>query len=145
MPHALTSNLLHCVFSTKDRANSIPNPQALGRYLGGVAREKNIPLLIAGGTNNHLHLLIALPAAMPLAKAVQELKGNSSRWLNQHGSRFAWQEGYGAFSVSASNKRAVMAYIAEQPRHHAKRSFEQEFVTMLQKSEMDYDPRFIFG
>jgi len=100
MPHALTSNLLHCVFSTKDRANSIPDPQALGRYLGGVARENNIPLLMAGGTNNHLHLLIALPAAMPLAKAIQELKGNSSRWLNQHGSAFAWQEEYAAFSFS---------------------------------------------
>ena len=135
----------HCVFSTQDRANSIPDPQALGRYLGGVARAKNIPLLIAGGTNNHLHLLIALPAAMPLAKAVQELKGNGSRWLNQHGSRFAWQEGYAAFSVSASNKRAVMEYIAEQPRHHEKRSFEQEFVVMLRKSGIDYDPRFIFG
>ncbi len=145
MPHALTSNLLHCVFSTKDRANSIPDPQALGRYLGGVAREKNIPLLMAGGTNNHLHLLIALPAAMPLAKAIQELKGNSSRWLNQHGSAFAWQEGYGAFSVSASNKRAVMEYIAEQPRHHQKRSFEQEFVAMLRKSGIEYDPRFILG
>ena len=145
MPHALTSNLLHCVFSTKDRAKSIPDPQALGRYLGGVAREKNIPLLMAGGTGNHVHLLIALPAALPLAKAIQELKGNSSRWLNQHGSAFAWQEGYAAFSVSASNKRAVMAYIAEQPRHHAKRSFEQEFVAMLRKSEIDYDPRFIFG
>ena len=145
MPHALTSNLLHCVFSTKERTNSIPDPQALGRYLGGVAREKNIPLLMAGGTNNHLHLLIALPAAMPLAKAVQELKGNSSRWLNQHGSHFAWQEGYAAFSVSASNKRAVIEYIAAQPRHHEKRSFEQEFVAMLQKSEIDYDPRFIFG
>jgi len=145
MPHALTSNLLHCVFSTKDRANSIPDPQALGRYLGGVAREKNIPLLMAGGTGNHVHLLIALPAALPLAKAIQELKGNSSRWLNQHGPAFAWQEGYAAFSVSASNKRAVMAYIAEPPRHHAKRSFEQEFVAMLRKSEIDYDPRFIFG
>src|SRR5208283_4295536 len=145
MPHALTSNLLHCVFSTKDRANSIPDPQALGRYLGGVAREKSIPLLMAGGTKNHLHLLLALPAAMPLAKAVQDLKGNSSRWLNQHGSRFAWQEGYAAFSVSASNKRAVMEYIAEQARHHAKRSFEQELVAMLRKSEIDYDPRFIFG
>ncbi len=110
MPHALTSNLLHCVFSTKDRANSIPHPQALGRYLGGVAREKNIPLLMAGGTGNHVHLLIALPAALPLAKAIQELKGNSSRWLNQHGPAFAWQEGYAAFSVSASNKRAVMAF-----------------------------------
>ena len=145
MPHALTSNLLHCVFSTKDRTNSIPDPHALGRYLGGVAREKNIPLLIAGGTNNHMHLLIALPAALPLAKAVQDLKGNSSRWLNQHGSRFAWQEGYAAFSVSASNKQAVMEYIAEQPRHHQKRSFEQEFVAMLRKSGIDYDPRFIFG
>ena len=145
MPHALTSNLLHCVFSTKDRANSIPDPPSLGRYLGGVAREKNIPLLMVGGTNNHLHLLIALPAAMPLAKAIQELKGNSSRWLNQHGSAFAWQEGYAAFSVSASNKRAVMEYIREQPRHHQKRSFEQEFVAMLRKSEIAYDPRFIFG
>ena len=145
MPHALTSNLVHCVFSTKDRANSIPDPAALGRYLGGVAREKKIPLLIAGGTNNHVHLLIALPAATPLAKAVQELKGNSSRWLNQQGSSFAWQEGYAAFSVSASNKRAVMEYIAEQPRHHEKRGFEQEFVAMLQKSGIDCDPRFIFG
>jgi REP-associated tyrosine transposase len=145
MPHALTSNLLHCVFSTKDRTNSIPDPQALGRYLGGVAREKNIPLLIAGGTNNHLHLLIALPAATPLAKAIQELKGNSSRWLNQQGPAFAWQEGYAAFSVSPSNKRAVMEYIAAQPRHHEKRSFEQEFMAILRRSEIDYDPRFIFG
>jgi len=145
MPHALTSNLLHCVFSTKDRTNSISDPQALGRYLGGVAREKNLPLLIAGGTGNHVHLLIALPAAMPLAKAIQELKGNSSRWLNQHGFAFAWQEGYAAFSVSPSNKRAVMEYIAGQPRHHEKRSFEQEFVAMLRKSEINYDPRFIFG
>jgi putative transposase len=145
MPHALTSNLLHCVFSTKDRANLIPDPQALGRYLGGVARQKNIPLLIAGGTNNHMHLLIALPAALPLARAVQDLKGNSSRWLNQQDSRFAWQEGYAAFSVSASNKQAVVDYIAEQSRHHAKRRFEQEFVAMLRKSGIDYDPRFIFG
>ncbi|MGC2111888.1 MAG: transposase [Candidatus Korobacteraceae bacterium] len=145
MPHALTSNLLHCVFSTKGRVGSIPEPDALGRYLAGVGREKNIPLIITGGTNNHVHLLIALPAATPLAKAVQELKGNSSRWLNQKRSGFAWQEGYGAFSVRLSNKQAVMDYIAEQPRHHAKRTFEQEFETMLRKSGVDYDPRYIFG
>ena len=90
-------------------------------------------------------MLVALPAAMPLAKVIQELKGNSSRWLNQRGSAFAWQEGYAAFSVSASNKRAVMEYIAEQPRHHQQRSFEQKFVAMLRKSGIDYDPRFIFG
>jgi putative transposase len=145
MPHALTSNLLHCVFSTKGRTQTIPDPDELGRYLGGVAREKNIPLIVSGGTHNHIHLLIVLPAATPLAKAVQELKGNSSRWLNQHRSGFAWQEGYGAFSVSQSNKQAVMDYIADQPRHHAKRTFEEEFETMLCKSEVDYDPRYIFG
>ncbi len=145
MPHALTSNLLHCVFSTKCRVSSIPDPDALGRYLAGVAREKNVPLIIAGGTNNHVHLLIALPAATPLAKAVQELKGNSSRWLNQQRSGFAWQEGYGAFSVSPSNKQAVMNYISEQPKHHSKRTFEEEFEVMLRKSGIDYDPRYIFG
>ena len=141
----MTSNLVHCIFSTKDRADTIPDPPALGRYLGGVAREKKIPLVIAGGTNNHVHLLIALPASLPLAKAVQELKGNSSRWLNQDDSSFAWQEGYAAFSVSPSNKRAVISYIAEQARHHEKRSFEQEFVAILEKSEIDYDERYVFG
>jgi putative transposase len=110
-----------------------------------VAREKKIPLIIAGGTRNHVHLLIALPAAVPLAKAVQELKGNSSRWLSQNGSSFAWQEGYAAFSVSPSNKRAVIAYISDQARHHAKRSFEQELVAILKKSEIDYDERYVFG
>jgi putative transposase len=141
----MTSNLVHCVFSTKDRADTIPDPPALGRYLGGVAREKNIPLIIAGGTSNHVHLLIALPATLPLAKAVQELKGNSSRWLGRADAGFTWQEGYAAFSVSPSNKRAVISYIEGQARHHAKRSFEQELIAILEKSEIDYDARFIFG
>ncbi len=145
MPHALTNNLLHCVFSTKDRANSIPDPAHLCRYLAGVAREKNIPLIIGGGTSNHVHLLIALPAAIPLAKAIQDLKGNSSRWMNQHGSAFAWQEGYGAFSVSASNKQAVVDYISDQPRHHEKRSFEEEFEVLLRRSGITCDPKFMFG
>src|SRR5215470_10844006 len=96
MPHTLISNLVHSVFSTKDRADTIPDPEALGRYLGGVAKAKHIPLIIAGGTHNHVHLLIALPATMPLAKVIQDLKGNSSRWLNQTTSGFTWQQGYSA-------------------------------------------------
>jgi len=145
MPHALTSNLVHCVFSTKGRVHSIPDLDALGRYLGGVAREKHIPLILCGGTNNHVHLLIVLPAATPLAKAIQELKGNSSRWLNQKNPGFMWQEGYGAFSVSQSNKQTVMDYIADQPKHHEKRTFEQEFEAMVRKSGIDYDKRYLFG
>jgi putative transposase len=145
MPHALVSNLVHCVFSTKGRVSSISDPNHLCRYLGGLAKEKKLSLIVAGGTANHIHLLIALPAAVSLAKAVQDLKGNSSRWMNEHGSSFAWQEGYGAFSVSASNRRAVMAYIAEQPRHHEKRSFEEEFTILLRRSGVNYDPNFVFG
>lgn len=102
--HALTNNLLHCVFSTKDRANLIPDPPRLSQYLGGIATEKNIPLIIAGGTNNHVHLLMALPAAISLAEAIRDLKGNSSRWMTQQGSAFAWQEGYGNFSVSVEQE-----------------------------------------
>src|SRR5271165_4513399 len=145
MPHAMTSNLLHCIFSTKNRVETIPDPAILGRYLGGVAREKKIPLILAGGTRNHVHLLIALPASMALAKAMQDLKGNSSRWLGRNSRGFSWQEGYAAFSVSPPNKRAVMAYINGQERHHAKRSFESELILMLKKAEIDYDERYVFG
>jgi REP element-mobilizing transposase RayT len=145
MPHALTSNLVHCTFSTKNRIDSIPDPAELGRYPGGVAKAKSIPLIIAGGTKNHVHLLIALPAAMPLARAVQELKGNSSRWLNQKDGEFCWQEGYAAFSVSPPSKKAVISYISNQARHHEKRSFEEELVEMLKQSAIAYDERFILG
>ena len=145
MPHALTSNLVHCTYSTKNRVDSIPDPAELGRYLGGVAKAKAIPLIIAGGTKNHVHLLIALPPAMALARAVQELKGNSSRWLGRSATGFGWQEGYAAFSVSPRSKKAVIAYIANQERHHAKRSFEEELVEMLKQSGIEYDDRFILG
>ena len=141
----MTSNLLHCIFSTKNRVETIPDPATLGRYLGGVAREKKIPLILAGGTRNHVHLLIALPAPMALAKAMQDLKGNSSRWLGQYSRGFSWQEGYAAFSVSPPNKRAVMAYIGGQELHHAKRSFESELISILKKAEIDYDERYVFG
>jgi putative transposase len=100
------------VFSTKNRADLIPEPERLRQYLSGIARAKNIPLVAAGGTQNHLHVLLALPPAVPLAKVVQELKGNSSRWLNESSRGFAWQRGYGAFGVSESRRQAVIAYIA---------------------------------
>jgi REP element-mobilizing transposase RayT len=144
MAHTHTCNLVHCVFSTKDRANLIPDPERLWQYVGGIARQKHILLLAAGGTANHLHLLISLPPTITLAKAVQELKGNTSRWLNES-SRFAWQEGYGAFSVSQSQRKMVVDYIDRQAEHHAKWSFEQEFLTLLKKSGISYDSKFVFG
>ena len=134
MSHSHAWILVHCVFSTKERANLIPDPNELCKYITGVARAKNITLLAAGGVPNHTHLLIALSPAVPLAKVVQELKGNSSRWLNERGVRFAWQQGYGAFGVGQSQKQAVCDYIARQEEHHKKWSFEQQLMTRLRKS-----------
>jgi REP element-mobilizing transposase RayT len=141
MSHTHASVLVHCVFSTKQRINMIPDPEALWRYLAVVARDNNITMLAAGGTKNHAHLL----PIVPLAKAMKELKGSSSRWLHEHGHKFVWQEGYGAFSVSQAQRQTVIDYISNQQEHHRKWSFEQEFMTLLRKSGMEYDPRFVFG
>src|SRR5277367_1966694 len=89
--HTLASNLVHCVFSTKNRTDLIHEPVRTWQYITGIARTKKIPLLVIGGTSNHVHLLLALPPAVPLAKVVQELKGNSSKWLNEISRGFAWQ------------------------------------------------------
>jgi putative transposase len=82
---------------------------------------------------------------MPISKALQVLKANSSRWLHEHGLDFAWQEGYGAFSVSSSNRNAVRTYIEHQAEHHQKRSYESEFGAMLRKSGIEFDPKEAFG
>jgi REP element-mobilizing transposase RayT len=136
---------VHCIFSTKQRANLIPDALEMSRYLTGVARAKKITLLAAGGTANHIHLLMHVPPSMSVAKAVQELKGNSSRWLHERGVKFEWQQGYGVFGVSNSLKNVVANYIARQEEHHRKWTFEQEFMTLLRKSGASFDKRFIFG
>ena len=82
---------------------------------------------------------------MPLAQAMRDLKGNSSRMLGEMGQGFAWQEGYGAFSVSHSQRQVVADYIANQEAHHQKWSFEQEFVALLRKAGVEYDPQYVFG
>jgi len=111
-------------------------------YLGGIARSEGFTLVAAGGTANHVHLLIILPPAVSLATAIQKLKGSSSRWL---GKGFAWQEGYGAFSVSPSQVPVVKRYIANQDAHHRKHSFEEEFTTLLRVCGVEFDPQFVFG
>ena len=82
---------------------------------------------------------------MTLSIAIQNLKAHSSRWMKEDVPRFAWQEGYGALSVSESNREAVTHYIATQAEHHKKWTYEQEFVTLVRKSGAEYDPRYLFG
>ena len=145
MSHTHAHNLLHCVFSTKQRQNLIRNPEELWRYVAALAHNKNIHVLAAGGTANHLHVLMLLPQTITLAAAMQEIKANSSRWLRETSAEFQWQEGYGAFSVSQSQRQVVVDYIASQAQHHQKRSYEEEFLALLKNSGVQYEPRFIFG
>jgi len=146
MPHTYTQNYLHIVFSTKERWKLISKEfqPKLWSYMAGIGRNHDFLVLANGGMEDHAHLLIQLPASLALSKAVQLLKGNSSRWINEHGDEFAWQEGYGAFSVSASNVDRVKRYIANQEAHHRKVTFEQEFIAFLKKHKIDYDSRYVF-
>ena len=147
MAHKYPNILIHLVFSTKERRDLIPIQlhALLWKYLAGIGRNHNIPVFCAGGTANHVHLLIALPSDVTVAKAVQVLKANSSRWIGEHGIAFAWQEGYGAFSVSASHAPVVRKYIEHQPQHHAKSTYEDEFLTLLKKTGVGFEPDQVFG
>jgi putative transposase len=147
MSHSYAQNHLHVVFSTKERRKTIHQEMQprLWSYLGGIARNHDFLVLANGGMEDHVHLLIQLPPVLTLAKAVSVLKANSSKWMNEHEIKFAWQMGYGAFGVSASNLSVVERYIANQARHHRKMTFEDEFVALLRKHGIQFDPKYVFG
>jgi REP element-mobilizing transposase RayT len=147
MGHSFPNVLIHSVFSTRDRVEVIPadlQPR-LWKYLVGIGMNHEIPILAAGGMANHAHVLFALPSTVTISKVLQTLKANSSRWIGEHGIRFEWQQGYGAFSVSPPAVARVKRYIADQQRHHARQTFEQEFIAMLKKAGVAYDPQYVFG
>jgi REP-associated tyrosine transposase len=115
--------------------------------IGGVARENRMKALAIGGTTDHVHALLSLPATMSFAKGVQLIKGGSSKWIHDtfvKYRKFEWQEGYGAFSVSASQATRTIAYINNQKDHHRKRTFEEEFIELLDKHGINYDRRYLF-
>ncbi len=147
MPHSCVSSIFHVVFSTKERRRIIPAAaQArLWNYLAGIARNHGIRALAVGGTENHVHLLIAIPPDTALADAVRTLKANSSRLMRENSATFAWQEGYGAFSVSPSQIDRVKRYIANQAAHHARHSYEEEFLGMLQAANLRAEPNRVLG
>jgi len=147
MSHSYSSNRVHVVFSTKNRERRITTElQAkLWPYMAGIARNHDFEAIKIGGVEDHAHALLILPATIPLSKAIQTIKACSSKWLNEKVKNFAWQEGYGAFSVSASQTPDVIRYIENQAVHHAKRSFEQEFLGLLKKYGIKYDPAHVLG
>ena len=141
MSHAFVKNHIHLVFSTKDRRPTIAKDVQLElwSYLAGICRNQGMAAIAINGMDDHAHILFHLPPTIALAEAVRLLKSNSSKWMNEHGRRFAWQEGYGGFSVSISNTPAVAKYIRDQEKHHRKMTFEQEYRALLKKHGIDPD------
>lgn len=144
MPQSLVSSYVHFVFSTKNRLRTIHDMPAAWAYLGGIARRIDARPIAIGGMEDHVHLLLELSSRLAIDKTVNLLKTNSSRWMKQRVRDFGWQRGYGAFTVSASNVQAVKTYVLTQSHHHKRRSFEEEFIVLLKKHKVDYDPKYVF-
>jgi putative transposase len=141
--HTRTSVLVHYVFSTKLRLPVIPviMQSRLWAYVGGIARTNNMKALAIGGMPDHLHVLLSLPPNMTVSKAIQLVKAGSSKWMHeQQGTRFEWQVGYGAFTIGISQIKGTVDYILNQEKHHAKRSFVQEWKTFSKRHGLvDYE------
>jgi REP element-mobilizing transposase RayT len=117
--------------------------ERLWAYLGGIARENEMKALVIGGVADHVHLLLSLPTTLPVSKAMQLLKGNSSKWLRETFSElrqqdFAWQEGFGSFSIGVSGVKDTIHYIQTQEEHHLKKSFHEELEVFLKKHGYDF-------
>ncbi len=147
MSHTYSQNTIHLVFSTKDRRKLILKQfqTRLWPYISGICKNHGIFVHAIGGTDDHIHLLIQIPPTLALAKSVNTIKSNSSKWANDEGHPFAWQQGYAAFSVSASSLPTVVKYIQTQDSHHKKMTFDAELLALLKKHGMDFDPNFVFG
>ncbi|MCA9195787.1 MAG: IS200/IS605 family transposase [Planctomycetales bacterium] len=138
--------LLHVVFSTKWRKPLISETwqDDLFAYIAAAAREHQAISLCAGGTQDHIHLLLKTHPKFAIASTIQLIKANSSRWINQErktNGKFSWQRGYGAFSVSESMVDTVKSYIANQREHHRLRSFREEYLAILRRHKIEFDER----
>ena len=149
MASTFTKLLYHLVYSTKHRRPLIALTwrDDLYAYIGGIIKERDgIPLEI-GGMPDHIHILTKLSPKLAIMDVLRDIKAVSSKWLNEgHRSncRFEWQVGYGAFSVSHSQVKSVREYIRNQETHHREMTFRAEFVSLLKRHEIEFDPKYVF-
>jgi len=148
MANTYSSLFYHIVFSTKSRIDYL-NPDIEKRvwsYVGGIAGRHKMTALQVGGTSNHIHALVMAPPTYCPADIAKFLKGDSSKWIHETFPAlrsFAWQDGYGAFAVSKSKLAFVVSYIKNQQRHHHQRTFQEEYLELLRKHEVDFDERYL--
>jgi putative transposase len=149
MPQSLSMVIIHIVFSTKDRfayLDSVIRPH-LYAYLATVAHSSNCLTYRVGGTSDHVHFALCLSRTVSIAKLIEELKTSSSIWLKMQQSklrRFAWQRGYGAFSLKRSDLDNLVAYIDTQEEHHKRKSFQEEYLALLKSHDVQYDERYVW-
>ena len=147
MPSTHSSLQYHLVFSTKNRAPTIGGQwqPRLHEYLGGIIRSMDGISLVVGGVQDHVHLLVTLKPVHRLSDVLRDLKRSSSKWVHDELKQreFAWQEGYGAFTVSRSNIPSVKRYIERQEDHHRKRTFRDEYRELLRRHGVEFDERYL--
>jgi putative transposase len=149
MPQSLAKIYLHLVFCTKNRApwlsDAVRDP--LHRFMAAVLIKHGCQPVSINSVEDHIHILFIMSRTASVSRVVEEVKTSSSKWLkSQPGgdAAFAWQSGYGVFSVSASNVPAVRNYIARQPEHHCTRSFQDELRALLERHGVEYDERYVW-
>ena len=149
MPQSLALVIVHVVFSTKNRQPVLGASvrPSLHAYLATVARNMGCECYRVGGVSDHVHLAVRLPRTLTVAGVVEELKTSSSKWLKTQSTslaEFAWQRGYGAFSVSPSDLDALQSYIDSQEEHHRARTFQEEYRALLTRSAVQFDERYVW-
>jgi len=149
MANTYTALYYHVIFSTKHRHRWL-TPDIEDRvwsYLGGIARENKITALQVGGTEDHIHILLGAPPTIAPSKIAQLLKGGSSKWIHEtfpNLRAFAWQDGYGAFTVSKADVPDVIQYIQNQREHHRTTTFQEEYLIFLKRHGVEYDERYLW-
>ena len=147
MANSYTQIIIHLTFHVKEGCQIDKSDlSSLYKYIMGIIVAEGGAVFAIGGVSNHIHILFSLPKNTTLSSMVMKIKANSSRWLKGLRSQyraFAWQDGYGAFSVSASKIETVVAYIGNQEEHHRKHSFKEEYVEFLKAYNVDYDERYL--
>ena len=150
MANTFTSLHAHLVFSTKNRTPRITAEieNEVWQYLGGICRTHGWKAVQIGGVDDHVHLLLGFPPTLVLSDAARRIKGESSKWISDKFPRlsdFAWQDGYGLFTIGHSQIEETVNYILRQREHHTKKTFAEEYRRFLQVHEIQADDRYIFG
>jgi len=149
MANTYTQIHLHIIFAVKYRESIIRDSwkDELYRYITGIVQSNKHKMIAINGMPDHIHLLIGMRPTQSISELLQDIKGNSSKWINEKKfikSRFEWQEGYGAFSYGKSQLKNVVTYIENQEEHHRKKTFREEYLDFLKVFEVDFDEKYIF-